>query len=143
MAQPENQYLITKIKAAITAKIRPVAMIFHEQPTDPWVSFDYKLLEAYQRLQDEICPQCGHPVWLCRSTSNHVEWKVKTGICYATKELEKVKVSKIRDKKQRDEARKQLDHAGEYYYTVPYTPPTVEGGLPTRQEYYDELAKMQ
>lgn len=141
LAQRENQYLIPKIKAAITAGIRPCAMIFHEQPTDDWIPFDFLLLEAYQRLQDEICPRCGHPVWLCRSKSNTVDFKVQSGLCYAEKALKVAEVGRISDKKSRDAAKKELRHAGQFWYTVPYVPPNIPNGeLPTRDDYYSELA---
>ena len=133
-----NRHLITKIKTAITASIRPCAMIFHEQPTDPWLPFDFKLLEAYQMLQDETCPQCGHPIWLCRSTSNNVAFKVQTATCYADRALKEAEDSKKPKKEKADKATR--SEWGEYKYTLPYTPPNSEGGLPTRREFYEEQA---
>lgn len=133
-----NRHLITKIKAAITASIRPCAMIFHEQPTDPWLPFDFKLLEAFQMLQDETCPKCGHPVWLCRSTSNNVAFKVQTATCYA----EKAQLAAEDSKKSKKEKADSKDRAkwGQYTYVVPYNPPNADGPLPTRREFYEEQA---
>lgn len=111
-------------------------MLFYEQPTDPWIPFDFKLLEAYQRLQDEICPRCGHPVWLCRSTSNRVQFHVREAYCSAEralKEKENAGNKKISAKDKRE--------WGRYMYTEPYVPESVGGDLPTRREYYEDLAK--
>jgi len=115
-------------------------MLFYEQPTDAWTPFDFMLLEAYQRLQDEICPRCGHPVWLCRSTSTSVNFKVKSDTCYAERALKTAEVSRIKEKEARNKARKELKDAGVFWYTVPSVPPTIENGtLPTREDYFKEL----
>lgn len=112
-------------------------MIFHEQPTAPWVAFDFLLLEAHQMLQDEICPKCGHPVWLCRSSSDAVQFKVQTDYCAGERALRE---AEDRAKPMKDRAdRKEKKHWGEFRYTVPYAPPGQE--LPTRNEYYEELSK--
>lgn len=115
-------------------------MIFYEQPTDPWVPYDFMLLEAYQRLQDEICPRCGHPVWLCRSDSNNVEFLVKNDICHAERALKEHEVGQLRG----DEKRKALKEKaswGRFTFTVPsvpeYAPKDTE--LPTRAEYYESI----
>lgn len=112
-------------------------MIYHEQPGDPWTPFDFKLLEAYQILQDETCPRCGHPVWLCRSKSNRVEFKAEEGYCSGERAVEERKDAS-RDKKNRadKETRKSW---GQFFYSTPFTPENVEGGLPTRSEYYKDL----
>jgi len=114
-------------------------MIFHEQPTDPWTPYDFKLLEAYQILQDELCPKCGHPVWLCRSNSNRVEFKAQEAYCAGERALkEKEDLGKPKAERANPAEKRQW---GQYTYTVPYSPPNIEGGLPTRREYYQELAK--
>jgi hypothetical protein len=114
-------------------------MIFHEQPTDPWLPFDFKLLEAYQMLQDEICPKCGHPVWLCRSTSNRVEFKARAAVCYAERALREYEDQK-KPRGEREKDRKVKASWGEFYYTQPFVPDNIEGELPTRDEFYSELA---
>jgi len=111
-------------------------MLFYEQPTDPWIPFDFKLLEAYQRLQDEICPKCGHPVWLCRSTSNRVQFRVREAYCAAERALKEKENQG--NKKIKASEKKEW---GRYYYTEPYVPETIGGELPSRREYYEELAK--
>lgn len=129
---------MTQIKTSITAGIRPTSMIFHEQPTDPWTPFDFKLLEAYQILQDELCPKCGHPIWLCRSSSNRVEFKAQAAYCAGERALkEKEDQSKpVKERAQKSER----SRWGEFFYTTPYSPPNVEGGLPSRTEFYREVA---
>jgi len=114
-------------------------MIFHEQPTDPWIPFDFMLLEAYQRLQDETCPKCGHPVWLCRTKSNNVMFKVQSGICYAERALKSAEVQRL-DGDSKKSALKDKKSWGQFWYSVPAVPPTSEGDLPTREDYYKELA---
>lgn len=129
---------MTKIKTSITAGIRPTSMIFHEQPTAPWVAFDFILLEAYQRLQDETCPKCGHPVWLCRSSSTDVDFEVHTAYCFAEKALKEAEdKAKPRDSRAKREEKKTW---GEFRYAVPTSPQGRE--LPSRSEYYDSLAAL-
>lgn len=113
-------------------------MIFHEQPTDPWTPFDFKLLEAYQILQDELCPKCGHPIWLCRSTSNRVEFKAQAAYCSGERAL-KEKEDQAKPVKERAK-KNERSHWGEFFYTTPYSPPNVEGGLPSRADFYREIA---
>lgn len=139
MARPENQYLIPKIKAARGANIRPTSMIFYEQPTDPWVPFDFLLLEAFQRLEDEICPKCGHPVWLCRSTSADIDWQVKTDTCYATKAMEVRETTRGKKGKDRAKAVKEAEERAKITYVIPATPKGRDIELPTREQYYNEL----
>jgi len=104
-------------------------MIFYVQPTDPWESYDFKLLEAYQILQDETCSMCGQPIWVCRSTSSNIRIKVRKTQCNVTAELEK--------KQQADEKSKARKlKPGEYYYTMV---DTYDGDfLPTREAFYKE-----
>jgi uncharacterized Fe-S center protein len=124
---------VTKIKAAITAGIRPVAMLFHEQPSDPWVKYDFLMLEAYQMLQEETCSECGNPIWICRNdAASNVGFKIKTTKCYAKAELEA-----WQDKRSgKSDTKKRF---GEIPYIVPYT---YDGeDYPTRISYYKHLAE--
>lgn len=105
-----------------------MAMVFYAQPTDPWESYDFKLLEAYQILQDETCSMCGQPIWICRSTSSNIRIMVRKSQCNVSTELEK--------KQQADEKAKRKLKPGEYYYTVVET--YDKGNLPTRAEFYNE-----
>lgn len=109
-----------------------MSMIFHEQPTKKWKPFDFLLLEAYQILQDETCPQCGQPIWLCRSTDRNVTVSIQRARCFATAELEKAQ-DKIGQKNNKSKLQ-----PGEYLYPVIKT---IEKGteLPTREDYYKSL----
>lgn len=121
------------IKAAITAGIRPVAMLFHEQPSDPWTRFDFMLLEAYQMLQDETCNECGNPIWVCRNESaTNVGFKVKVAKCFAKAELDK-----WNEKEEKKKSSKKS--YGEYPYVIAYT--YDEEPLPSRESYYRSLSE--
>lgn len=113
-------------------------MIFHEQPTAQWLPFDFKLLEAYQMLQDETCPKCGHPIWLCRSDSNNIEFKVATAVCYADRAVQQYEDNQ--KKKDNKASASERSKFGQYVYTKPHRPPTANGPLPSRKEFYDEMA---
>ena len=116
----------------MAAGVRPVAMLFHEQPSEPWTPFDFKLLEAYQILQEETCQECGNPIWICRNESAaNVGFKIKSAKCFAKAELDKWHE---REEKKSSSKKKY----GEYPYVVPYT---YDGGdMPTRMSYYQSLA---
>jgi hypothetical protein len=114
-------------------------MIFQEQPTEAWVPFDFMLLEAYQMLQDETCPKCGQPVWLCRTSSPNVEFKVRSAICYAERALREAEDLR---KERKDRAEKnERKEWGVSYFITPFVPENIEGDLPTRREFYEEMAE--
>jgi hypothetical protein len=107
-------------------------MLFHEQPSDPWVPFDFLLLEAFQTLEDETCNECGNPVWVCRNEdASNVGFKIKIGRCFGKAELDKwmEKDSKKKTSKKT---------YGEYPYIVSYT--YDNGPLPSRSDYLQSLA---
>lgn len=112
-------------------------MLFHEQPTDPWNAYDFKLLEAYQILMDETCPQCGNPVWLCRSDSPNVGFRAYETVCHATKE----RLRREDSKKPRNERASREERAewGVTTSMVPHKPEYADGEMPTRFEYYESL----
>ena len=107
-------------------------MLFHEQPSDPWVPFDFLLLEAYQTLEDETCNECGNPVWVCRNEdASNVGFKIKTGRCFGKAELDKWL--------EKDSKKKTTKKSyGEYPYIVAYT--YDNGPLPSRSDYFQSLA---
>lgn len=108
-------------------------MLFHEQPTDSWIPFDFLLLEAYQILQDETCNECGNPIWVCRNDgAANVGFKVKVAKCYAKAELDKWY-------EKQDKAKKNKKSYGEYPYTVAYT--YDDGPMPSRMDYFQYLAE--
>lgn len=103
---------------------------------------DYKLLEAYQIMDDETCGQCGNPIWLCRSTSNDIEWTVQSSTCYATKRVEEKRDSK-RDKDHKAKAKERADWGVSEYPTPRVIKPRAEKGatMPTRADYYESLTE--
>ena len=114
-------------------------MIFRTQPTKKWNNWDFALIEAFQILDDEVCKQCGNPVWLCRSNSNKFEFRVKEEVCYASRKLEQVKDGK---KKTKDRAPKSdRDNFGKYYYAVPALYP-FEDTMPTSADFIAEKASL-
>lgn len=95
---------------------------------------DFLLLEAYQILQDETCPSCGHPVWLCRSTDRNVTVSIGKAKCFVTAELEKAQ-----EKDNKKDKKNQMK-AGEYLFA---NVKTIEKGseLPSRADYYNSLVE--
>ena len=126
---------MTRIKAALAAGIRPTAMLFHEQPTGPWSEMDFRWLEAYQITQDEICPQCGNPIWLCRSTDDRISWTKHESVCRATKEKENLEWKQTHKKAATAEDRKAM---GRIVFMTPTVSSWYPEGtlLPTREDYY-------
>lgn len=107
-------------------------MLFHEQPTDPWVELDFLLVEAMQILEEETCPECGNPIWVCRNEfAGNVGFKVRTTICYARAELEKWQEAEEKKKSS-------TKRYGASPYTVAYT--YDDSAMPSRMQYYRELA---
>lgn len=125
------------IKAAIVAKIRPTSMIFHVQPNDPWIDFDFKLLLAYQGLMDETCPHCQNVIWLCRTSDPRVQFRVRNSTCHGERRLLEYEDAKKAPGSRADKAEKK--DWGVHYYVEPFVPENVEGDLPTRAEYYETL----
>lgn len=139
MTWDSNRHVIRKIKTAITANIRPLSLVFHEQPHAPWEPFDFLLLEAYQILQDETCPKCGHFVWLCRSDNNRLDFVVRSDVCAADRKL---KLDEYNSKPSKDKNASKdkslLSSFGKFQYTVP-TMVVGDKKLPTRADYYKSL----
>lgn len=124
---------MVKLRAAIENKIRPSAMLFHEQPDLPWTKFDFLLLEAYQILQDETCGMCGNPIWICRNEyATSVGFKIKSAKCFAKAELDR---HQERESKKKNKPKKH----GEQEYVLAYA---YEGGdMPTRMSYLNSIAE--
>jgi hypothetical protein len=124
---------VVKLRAAIENKIRPSAMLFHEQPDLPWTKFDFLLLEAYQTLQDETCSMCGNPIWVCRNEfADNVGFKIKSAKCFAKAELD-------RHQEREEKKKKKNKKHGEQEYVLAYA---YDGGeLPTRMSYFNSLAQ--
>lgn len=128
---PGNSHLVTQVKAAQKAGIRPCALIFREQPTDPWEEFDYALTVAVEYLDQETCGQCGHPVWVCQSTSRYMEVKVETRVCRISRAVQERQHNDTNDKPADKNTKKTW---GLTYFG---SPRMLKGKpLPTRAEYY-------
>jgi len=107
-----------------------VAMLFQEQPSDPWTELDFLLIEAMQILEDETCQLCGNPIWVCRNEeAANVGFKVRVATCYGKAELDKWQ--------EIDEKRENKNRYGQYPYIVAYT--YDESDMPSRQRYYQGL----
>lgn len=100
---------------------------------------DFKLLEAYQTLQDEICPQCGQPVWLCRNPDDSISWSVEDSVCYATRAKEERMWA--RENKRKKPSKDDRQGWGRFTYTVPAVSGHMPEGteLPTRKEFYSNV----
>ena len=115
---------MTQIKSALNLGLRPSAHVLRlKKPRSNWSDADHSVAEAYQRLDDETCPQCGHPVWICRSGNNMLDLTPQWDVCRVTKSIQGSK----RDAK-----------PGEFAYIIP----KMRGNRPmvTREDYYDERA---
>lgn len=113
-------------------------MVFYTQPNEEWSDLDFKLTEAYQILQDETCPQCGNPIWLCRSTDNRVEWSVNKSVCYASKTVDESEWRASNPKK--TPSKSDRERWGTSKYATPRLMPMYDGeDMPTRSDYYESL----
>lgn len=53
-----------------------------------WSMQDRLLVMAALQLKDELCPDCGTPIWLGHTYSSSVEYSIEYSICHACEELE-------------------------------------------------------
>jgi len=80
---------VTAIKAAIAHGVRPSVMVLGEDSKKKWGKWDFVLAKAYQRYTDEICQQCGYPIYLCHSSDSRIEFEVHKETCFAAAEVER------------------------------------------------------
>jgi hypothetical protein len=121
------------LKSAIELGLRPSAHILAlKKPNSNWSEWDHKFAVAFSRLNSEMCDKCGNPVWLCRNPDSAIRFEVDTYVCYADKELSK-------RRKERQKKKKDLKD-GEYEF-VRAVPDSAVSELPTRDDYYDYIAK--
>jgi len=76
------------MKAAIAHGVRPSAMVLGRDSRKKWGKWDFLLAKAYQRYLDELCPQCGMPVYICHIEDSRIEFKVRRDKCFATEQVE-------------------------------------------------------
>lgn len=79
-----------------------------------------KLEDALQIVEDETCQECGQPIWLCNSTLNQVQFKIKRLHCYAANDLRK--------------AREVTSKSKHLVGQDPYVVLDLQGPMPTRAE---------
>lgn len=124
---------MTRIRSAVKQGQRPTAALLCEpNPHGEWNKLDYILQDAYFTMDTEVCSICNNPIWLCHSTDNRIDFKVKTRTCYAKAEIEDFENS---------EKGKNLGN-GEYLIAVPIGIEDERGEfepLPTRQEAYTNM----
>lgn len=136
----EDPQLVRKVRAAITAKIKPTSMILLEDPSESWRSLDFQLIEALQILEDEVCPNCGHPVWLCRSKNPELTWVTREEVCQASRAVEERQWRESNPKKR--PSREDSSSWGSTIYPVPQMieyPGEDPQPLPSREEYFKSL----
>lgn len=63
--------------------MRPSSLILGKDSRRPWGKWDLLLAEAYQILQDERCPQCGLPRYICNNDSQDVQFRIVEEQCVA------------------------------------------------------------
>lgn len=112
---------------------RPTAALLEEDdPYKGWTSHDYRLQEAINIMDREVCKSCGNPVWLCHSYDNRIQFELKVGACYGSAE--------VQDADNKPDAPKL--EAGEYYYAVAVGLENDDGThdpLPSRREAMQKL----
>ena len=54
----------------------------------PWDKMDRVIMLAYQTLQEERCPRCGSPIWLCDNDDQSLDVRIRRRTCYASDEIE-------------------------------------------------------
>lgn len=134
--------LVRKVRASITAKIKPTSMILMEDPSEPWRLLDYQLIEALQIMEDETCPQCGGPVWHCRSKDPDIKWPVQRDVCLSTRATDERQWRKNNPKK--TPSKEDRDEWGSILYAKPEMieyPGEEKRELPTREDYYKSLVE--
>ena len=120
---------MTRIRSAVKQGQRPTAaLLFLEDPHTGWTKYDYLIQDAYYTMDQEVCPICNNPIWLCHSTDNRIEFKVVTRTCYAKADLEDFEKS---------DKGKGLG-SGEYLVARPVSVDEDED-LPTRHEAYERV----
>ena len=125
--------MVSLIRLAIENKMRPTAIIYRDRdPYSEWSDLDYNLVHAYQSYKDELCPKCGNPVWLCRSTDPSIDWSVDTTTCYASQAIEARRFRDDNPSKQPDAATRKKWGSDYYAVAKPIRPDQT---LPTRADF--------
>lgn len=124
----ENYHVAVATETALNLNMPPLEFILDES-SGGWSRLDKKLAIAMTIMNKEKCGGCGNPVWVCRNSSNNIDFSVRKGICYAKAAQDKYeeRQSKLRNNKTKP---------GEFVYTVPMQVNGKPIPVGTRSEYY-------
>jgi hypothetical protein len=62
-----------------------------------WTSADRGWVLALLAEQADVCPQCGHPMTVCRDPATAGQWQVIEGVCQASRIAQAVAENNVRD----------------------------------------------
>jgi hypothetical protein len=117
----------------VDARQRPTAALLEEpDPFTGWTTYDYRVQEAINIMDREMCKTCGNPVWICHSYDNRIDFEVKVGTDYAKAALEEY---------EKDQSKAKLG-PGEYTFAVPIGIENEDGSrdpLPSRREALQKI----
>ena len=131
LSRSNNYGMMQSIVAALDLRMPPTTFIYTaRQPDDPWDTTDKKIAVAVHILNKQTCPQCGQPLWICRSDDANVDFVVKTATCYATQALEKARAKRTKTKKELK--------PGEFEYVEPKM--LFGKPFPTRADWLENLS---
>jgi len=104
-------------------------MILGADNRKAYSDMDVLLLQAYQTIQNEKCPQHGGPRWMCDHTDQSLRLRIDDDYCYVKAELE-----------EREKSRAKKDEPGVMLRPVFYS---ADGrDLSTyRATYYEQKAR--
>jgi hypothetical protein len=117
-------------------------MILGTDNRDRWSKWDILLAQAYQILEDERCPQCGLPRYICQNDDRDIDFRVETEQCAAMEKKESFeqREQEKRDKKKGRNGESPKAPSGVIVKPQPYTYSGV--GLHTfRDSYYEREAQ--
>ena len=82
-------------------------------------------------LQEEICGECGNPVWVCRNEgADWIGFKVKSTTCFAKAEMDKWREAQ--------EKKKNKPKPGVIYYPSAFS--YDDRPMPSRLQFYKSLS---
>lgn len=131
----ENYGILLAVETALELKMPPTEFIRPDTEfSGQWSGLDKKLALAHKIMNKETCGLCGKPIWVCRNTSNNVDFSARVGLCYSKAELEKEETK--RSKRKSGKLR-----PGEYLYLVPMQVDGSEIPRGTRAAYFKSLSE--
>jgi hypothetical protein len=73
--------------------LRPASLIQRKAPHGKWKWYDYSLFDAVHRVDDELCRECGLPVYICRSEESDIQIDVRVDYCAGDVAIERKRKS--------------------------------------------------